>query len=803
MAEPIGALHAELSAGHAQFAADMGKAKRAVQNSAKGMETSMMMAKKGFDAGSASLLTFKIKALAAAAATGLLIKSMIKTADEYTLLDNKLKVVTKSQTELANAQEQLYQISLRSHVAYGISVDMYQRFQRSSDSLGTSQAEVLRIVETLNKAMIIGGSTSAEASNALIQLAQGFAAGALRGEEFRSVVEQTPRVTKLLTDYLKTDIGGLRKMAYDGKLTADILTAAFSSAAQTIDEEFGKMQPTISQAMTDLRTVFGKLIADSDQAAGGTNQIATEISNLAKTIGEEREGIIELLSTMFFMAGKVVKAFGNIGQSIRGWAAVKRGDLGFFEFSGMNADELDDWLKKYDGEASRIQQQIDRKTAELRSVIPRGTTAKGRGQYADQIQQLKDEIAALEAAKADLAAKTAAAHATPAKKTGGAGSTANAGTGGGKSGRDDVSERGQAAIKDLERELALLGDTTEVEKVLWELENGRYADLSTAHKARIETLTREIQAGKEAIDAKKAEADAAEEADKQRIASMEQLMGRMQEYYEEHDSAVANFEDDYRQAVMTTQEYELAKLQERYDAYAEHIEDKAALDRWYEEESAKIAEGGKKAASDMSEFQIQAYRSMQSAMSEFLFDPFEDGLDGMLRSFADMIRKLLAEALAAQILKSLLGGDFGSGGKVGGLLGGLFGAATGIASSGGGGLGSGEVFGVVEAHGDAFKNGRLIPFAHGGIVDRPTVFPMAQGAGLMGEAGPEAVLPLARTAGGDLGVNVASEKQQDPIENNVRIINVLDPSVVGNYLSTAAGERMIVNYMQRNKKVLQ
>ena len=50
MAEPIGALHAELSAGHAQFAADMGKAKRAVQTNAKSMETSMMMAKKGFDA---------------------------------------------------------------------------------------------------------------------------------------------------------------------------------------------------------------------------------------------------------------------------------------------------------------------------------------------------------------------------------------------------------------------------------------------------------------------------------------------------------------------------------------------------------------------------------------------------------------------------------------------------------------------------------------------------------------------------------------------------------------------------------
>ena len=61
--------------------------------------------------------------------------------------------------------------------------------------------------------------------------------------------------------------------------------------------------------------------------------------------------------------------------------------------------------------------------------------------------------------------------------------------GGGVSKRDATIERGQAAIKDLERELALLGDKSEVEKVLWELENGKYADLSKAHKERIAETT--------------------------------------------------------------------------------------------------------------------------------------------------------------------------------------------------------------------------------------------------------------------------------------------------------------------------
>lgn len=56
------------------------------------------------------------------------------------------------------------------------------------------------------------------------------------------------------------------------------------------------------------------------------------------------------------------------------------------------------------------------------------------------------------------------------------------------------------------------------------------------------------------------------------------------------------------------------------------------------------------------------------------------------------------------------------------------------------------------ANGGVVSNGVVQRFADGGIVARPTVFPLARGLGLMGEAGPEAVLPLARGADGTLGV---------------------------------------------------
>ncbi|MEQ8922565.1 MAG: phage tail tape measure protein [Roseovarius confluentis] len=59
------------------------------------------------------------------------------------------------------------------------------------------------------------------------------------------------------------------------------------------------------------------------------------------------------------------------------------------------------------------------------------------------------------------------------------------------------------------------------------------------------------------------------------------------------------------------------------------------------------------------------------------------------------------------------------------------------------------------ANGGSFSQGRVTPFASGGIVSGPTLFPMRGGTGLMGEAGPEAIMPLTRGADGKLGVRAA------------------------------------------------
>ncbi|MBL4813792.1 MAG: phage tail tape measure protein [Rhodobacteraceae bacterium] len=89
--------------------------------------------------------------------------------------------------------------------------------------------------------------------------------------------------------------------------------------------------------------------------------------------------------------------------------------------------------------------------------------------------------------------------------------------------------------------------------------------------------------------------------------------------------------------------------------------------------------------------------------------------------------------------------------------------------------GVGALFGGVtaNANGNAFSQGQVMPFAKGGIVSGATMFPMRGGVGLMGEAGPEAIMPLARGADGRLGVRAAGG-------SSVHVtMNVTTPDVQG------------------------
>jgi phage-related minor tail protein len=132
-----------------------------------------------------------------------------------------------------------------------------------------------------------------------------------------------------------------------------------------------------------------------------------------------------------------------------------------------------------------------------------------------------------------------------------------------------------------------------------------------------------------------------------------------------------------------------------------------------------------------------------------------DGLvfDGMkLNDALKTVAKTIVDTVYSIAMKPVTG-------ALGGLL------AQGVAGI----MGSGMPF----ANGGAFSQGKVMPFAKGGIVGGPTTFPMRGGRGLMGEAGPEAIMPLTRGPDGRLGVQSAGGRAVNVV------MNITTPDVQG------------------------
>lgn len=148
--------------------------------------------------------------------------------------------------------------------------------------------------------------------------------------------------------------------------------------------------------------------------------------------------------------------------------------------------------------------------------------------------------------------------------------------------------------------------------------------------------------------------------------------------------------------------------------------------------------------------------TISSQLSYALTTPLQEGENAFER--LGNVALNVIQQIAQAWLSNKLSGLFSS--KSGSSLGGLFSTIGGAAGSFFGPVGSavGGFFGntigkLFNEHGNAFYGGRVLPFAQGGVVSTPSIFPMSGNrTGIMGERGPEAIMPLRRTANGDLGV---------------------------------------------------
>jgi len=660
------------------------------------LDGAVKKAKNSADQFRGSLLA--IKAAAAAIAGSALIKEFVQTADAMSNMNSRLKMATSSMSEFLLQQKAMHALARETHSDIEDTTNLYVKLAPALKDLGKSTSEINDMVSSFTKALKLGGASAEESAAAIKQFGQAMGSGALRGDEFNSIAEASPTLLRYMAEGLGVNVGELRKLGSEGKLTAKALAEAFAKMKETIDEDFSQLPVTVGSAFTDLKTEISLLTDDFNKVSDATGGLSGAIEYFANLIKNNRSDIIEF-------GRDVYRSFELMGTGILylGAGVVK-------SFTAMPAAVLSAVDKMVDVIVQRINAVIGMAETAYNTIAQLwgGETSFKRVDISTHLadgllnfrSKLEDEIKNIK------------------KSAGGI--------------LDDI-------IEDTTKKEAGMREARALAQSAFDIMRGRQ-DQKAVPRAQESSKKGVAKAARDTSeqDAKKAE--------RERIRQInEELKLKDRMFDLQKRAADLSYSEVEKNQKLVTIEYERAQA-----SYKALLDKKEISKQFYDEAMALEEKLYQKQMFDASEWgrvMENGLSGIENAMSSFL----DYSSDGFLK-FGDLAKSVLGEiykALVRELIISQMIAAIRRG--VMGLFGGVGGAAN-------AGAGAGLAGAIPHAQGGVYASAGLHAYANS-IVSKPTFFAFANGGipnlGVMGEkngGSPEAIMPLARTSSGDLGV---------------------------------------------------
>ncbi|OTU51860.1 hypothetical protein CAT36_07505 [Acinetobacter pittii] len=238
----------------------------------------------------------------------------VSKMDTYTGIQNQLKLVTDGQNQLNTAMDNTFEIAQRSRSSWESTATVYQKLAMNAKDVGLAQEDIGRLTETISKGIALSGATAAQADAAIMQLGQALGSGALRGDEFNSVMENGYGLMQLIAKGMNVPIGQLKSMAENGELTSEKVTKALLKMSDEADKQFGKTDATIGQSLGLLSNSLTQFIGEAGRSSGAAQVLSGSIEGLANNF--------ELLAD-----GAVVLGIGAITKAIISKTVAVQADL--------------------------------------------------------------------------------------------------------------------------------------------------------------------------------------------------------------------------------------------------------------------------------------------------------------------------------------------------------------------------------------------------------------------------------------------------------------------------------------------
>ena len=197
------------------------------------------------------------------------IKFAGELSDNVTSVLSRLNLMNDGLRTTKELSEIIMKAAYESGAGYLDTAEAIAKMGLNAGSAFSSNDELIAFMEQINKTFAIGGASAVEQSNAMVQLSQAMAAGALRGEELNSILDGAPGIARNIEKYMGWAEGSIKSYAEDGKVTAEVVKNAMLSMAEETNEKFNSMPTTISRTFEKLKTLAIKSFTPVLQGING------------------------------------------------------------------------------------------------------------------------------------------------------------------------------------------------------------------------------------------------------------------------------------------------------------------------------------------------------------------------------------------------------------------------------------------------------------------------------------------------------------------------------------------------------
>ena len=269
------------------------------------------------------------------------VREIVRVADAYTLIDSKLKLVTRDTTEFNKVYERLFQISQETGTSFMNNAATFTNVQLNLQNAGIEVETTANMIETFTKALIINGSTQREAASATLQWKQALSSGRLAGEEFRGVSEGNTYWMSKLAEVTGMTVGEIRALSMAQKLTSEFIIKNSDALAEAVEKDWGSITKTVERGINEIKNALQAIFTETNKSTEGTKLLAEALSDIATILTRDKETYKEVLSVLtegFGEAGtNVVKIIGFFGELLDKLLEFKklREELGLKEDEGF------------------------------------------------------------------------------------------------------------------------------------------------------------------------------------------------------------------------------------------------------------------------------------------------------------------------------------------------------------------------------------------------------------------------------------------------------------------------------------